>query len=853
DLLAAAPESTRRRLAGLQAAASAAGRVTLKRADRAAPWAWGGVVSVSDGAIRHPRLPRPLTELRATASFNAAGVAVRSLSAKLGAAEITGALNHTGWRAGGPIALQGRVRGLTLDQPLRAALPQRLQTLWRRFKPAGVVDVALQSRYGDHRWRHDATIDCRTLSVEDSERFPYRLTNAQGTARLADAGEPGQGRCALQLRGLAEGRPVVIAAEFRGLPCPGDPPRPPPPGPRPICPVGWVEINAPQLRASEALLAAIRPHRQAAAIARALAPTGDFGARWRLDRPTADQLQPAMEIDLRALGCSIRYDKFPYPIHGIYGDLRLRNGVWSFDRLESRSATGPQVIVASGGLAPEDGRQTFRMRLTATAARLDEPLRRALPEREQAVWSRLRPAGRVSLTTDVLYRVGDAAPQIAIVAEPFERSVSLEPDFFPYRLSRLGGRFVMRDGRMSFTGGLAEHGRSRFAAAGSWTPLDAGGWRFELTGLSADYLDADHDLRLAAPIALRRVIDEVQPEGGFGLHDGRLAFTYDPRRPDDLRTDWDVELDCHQADVTFGSRVEGVSGAVRLTGVSTGGDCRAYGQLQLDTMFWNGLQLTNVRGPLWAGAGECLLGEGVAAKLPGAKSERITAQVYGGTAAINTRAVYSEGTRYSMAIDLAGIDLGRFSTDYLNTEAPLTGVAGGRMLLSGKGSSVFGIEGSGTMQVRDADLYQLPVMVALLKVLSNRTPDTRAFDGVNAEFTVQGKHLQFSRLDLVGDAVSLNGRGEASLDKNVNLTFHTIVGRTSDRFSMLRSLVGQASEQILRVRVLGTIDNPDIRRDALPVVGSVLEQLRADLQPRPLSQPSNTPQAAALRRQSRTQ
>ncbi|MEM6798328.1 MAG: AsmA-like C-terminal domain-containing protein [Planctomycetota bacterium] len=839
-------------LSDLQARATASGRVSFARHANGAPWTWGGAVAIHDGAIRHQQLPLPVTEIDATASFDQRGVAVRELSAKLGAAEITAACNRSGWTASAPVAVRGRVVGLVLSQPLRNALPASLQKLWSRFQPSGTVNITASASFDGNRWKPDATIDYQNLSVKDTKRFPYRLSAARGTARFVDDGAPGGGgQFGFNLQALAEGRPVVVSGEFRDLPRLGEGKKPATRGPRPSFPVGWVEVSAPRLRVSEAMLAALRPHPQAAHFATALSPSGEFGVRWKMERQSAGQLESDVEIDLNAIDCRIHYDKFPYPIDHIRGQLTARNGVWSFEGLESRAASGPQVIVASGGLAPENGRQTFRMRLSAVGAPLDESLRLALPKQEQAVWKRLRPIGRISLTTDITYVVGDPAPRVALAVAPYQRSVSLKPDFFEYRLDRVDGRFVMQDGQVTFTGARAEHGRSVMTSSGRWAPSGNGGWRFELDGLHIDYLDSDHELRLAAPLALRRVINDLQPEGSFGLHHGRLAFTYDPARPNDLRTEWDVELDCHKADMTFGVRVEGISGAVRLAGTSSSQQTESHGELQLDTLFWNGLQLTNIRGPLWATTQECLLGEGASQKRGGGQPTKITAQAYGGAVAINTRVLNTDRARYNMAIDLADIDLERFSRDYLNTTPPLTGVANGRLQLEGQGASVYGLQGTGAIDVRDANLYELPVMVSLLKVLRNRSPDTTAFDGASAEFGIQGKHLQFSRLDLLGDAVSLYGRGEASLEKDLNLTFHTIVGRGAPSIPLLRSLVGQASEQILRLRVLGTTDEPDIRRETLPVVGSVLEQLRADLQPRPLSQPAELPQAAALRRQTK--
>lgn len=855
DLLAAVPGLRSPALAELKLQALASGQATLNRAAAAAPLDWRATVAVENGSVSHPALPAPITNLTLDGSCNPQGATVRSCQARLGAAQVSLACNRSGWSARAPVALRGRITDLPLDEKLGKALPPSLQKHWRRFRPAGLLDLTGTLTYDGQRWKPDATFDCRKLSVEDHHKFPYRLTGGRCSGRFFDigndAGNASSAQFEFQLQGLAEGRPVTVAANFSGLPCPGGPAPPPRRGPKPPCPVGWVEINAARLRVSEAMLAALKPHEQAYRIARAVSPSGEFGVRWRMDRASAAVTKPDITIDIVAHDCRIEYDKFPYPVDHIRGRLTAINGEWKFEGLESRMPDGPELIVARGALTREHGLPKFTMTLSAVAAPLNETLRRALPPEQQALWRRLRPQGRVSLTTDVSFTVGDAKPTIDLAVQPYERTVSLEPDFFQYRLDRLDGRFVMLDGKLEFVGARAEHGRTVITSDGSWAPLDAGGWRFNLQKLHVDYLDADHDLRLAAPLPLRKVIDEIRPEGSFGLDKGRLAFTYDPKRPGALRADWDIELDCHQADVNFGVPVKGVSGAVRLTGVSTGNYCYSSGQLELDTMFWNGLQLTNVRGPLWAGREECLLGEGVAEKPPSSKPARITADAYGGKVSLNTRVLHGQQPQYSMAIQLKDVDLDRFSRDFLHTTTPLAGKVDGRLTLNGQGSTVFGLSGTGAIEVREANLYELPLTVALLKVLRNRVPDTVAFDGAQAEFTMQGKHLQFTRLVLLGDAVSLHGRGEASLDKALNLTFHTIVGRGGVAIPFLNALVGQASEQIMRLRVLGTVDEPDIRREALPMVGNVLEQLRADLQPRPLSQPAEVPRAAALRRQAR--
>jgi hypothetical protein len=136
----------------------------------------------------------------------------------------------------------------------------------------------------------------------------------------------------------------------------------------------------------------------------------------------------------------------------------------------------------------------------------------------------------------------------------------------------------------------------------------------------------------------------------------------------------------------------------------------------------------------------------------------------------------------------------------------------------------------------------------MLKVLRNRAPDSKAFDRVESKFTLQGEHLAFQQLDLLGDAVSLRGRGAADLDRNVDLIFHTTVGRHNLAAPILRTLAGQASEQFLRLKVNGTLEDAKVTTEALPLVSNVFQQIGQDLRPQALTRPAEVPTAAAQRR-----
>ena len=57
-------------------------------------------------------------------------------------------------------------------------------------------------------------------------------------------------------------------------------------------------------------------------------------------------------------------------------------------------------------------------------------------------------------------------------------------------------------------------------------------------------------------------------------------------------------------------------------------------------------------------------------------------------------------------------------------------------------------------------MYELPVMISLLKILSIRPPDQNAFSDATIDYRIEGEHIYFDRIDFHGDAISLRGKGE---------------------------------------------------------------------------------------------
>jgi hypothetical protein len=812
------------------------------------PLLWSADVSLTRGRLRHELLPQPITELAANISADSEKLIVKQLTGKVGAADVALACNRRGWAANAPLGLAGRIQGLVVNSDLPAALPTRLEQLWQRFRPIGIVDAEVQLTFDGQQWRPELTAHCRGLSLTDAEKFPYTIEQASGTVSLTRSPTTGATQLDLDLVGLGDGRPIHIAAKLDRLAVPtipvgvgggsgavdfGDMPVEAS-GVQLVSaisvaaplakPTGWVEISGTGVSIHEQLLAALPDKAQP--FVRALRPQGLIDFRWRYEKLNPSAPRGDTSLDLRLTDCAVQYERFPYPLQQVHGLVTARNNRYSLSDLVGRDRQGSAEVTCQGESEVSDAGLALALVFRGTNVPLDDNLKQSLSPQLQQVWTDLRPQGRVNFVANVQRQPGQEKPTIQVDLQPHEQSVSVEPGFFPYRFEQVDGRAIVTDGRVDFQRLKGIHGRSMFTAEGIWQATPAGGWQLVLSGLNADRLAFEPDFLRAVPLGVQKVIDRIRPTGNFNVYGSTLRFVRRPESPQ-IAAQWDVQLACHQAALRGDLPLENLTGGIRLMGASDGATVTSYGELAIDSLIWNDMQITNIHGPLWSDSAVCYLGQQATAKLA-QPPRRITADVYGGTIAADAILQHAGQPRYNVEMSIGGVDLGRFVRERLGGPNDIKGTVSGKVSLAGAGRSTYALNGSGDLHVVDANIYQLPPLVAMLKVLRNRTPDTTAFDRCDAQFDLRGEHIHFKQLNLLGDAVSLYGRGETNFDRRLNLVFYTLVGPADLPIPLWKAIAGHLSEQGLQIKVDGTWDNPQPHREAFPMVNQMLEQIRAE-------------------------
>jgi hypothetical protein len=773
-------------------------------------------LTLNGGRLEDPRLPRPVTELTGRVIVAPDRLRIEEMTGKCGVAAVALSLNRLGWTAGAPAALSARVVGAPLDAELYAVLPQMLRTEWDKFSPTGVVDATLQAAFDGQTWQPVAAnpgepaarLVGRDLSFA-SDKYAYRLHGGSGTINFVPAQGDQPPRLDADMTANGGGQPLHIVAQVFD--------------PRPDA-AGWAEITGQNLQIEQAMIDAMPE--KARDVVTQLHPAGRMNVRWRIERPQLGAV-PRKTLKLDLTDVRIKYEGFPYRLEGIRGQIAAVDDRWTFTDLVS---SGQRTIRGDGHLQPCEQGTEFFVRLTGERVPLDRTLFDAFREPVQQAWQQLRPNGEVDLAVEVLHRTGQGLPNIGVKIQPRPESAHLRPVFFDYRLEQIAGVIQYRDGHVSLQGMTAQHDGTIVGGNGAGYFGSDGGWEFRLAGLRADNVTPSADLIAALPPQLGNVIQQIEPTGVFTLHNSELIFRKPASSITAVQCLWDVNIDCHRADLHCGLDLQNIHGSVRLTGQSDGQQAHSAGELNLESVSIQDVQFTDVHGPLWIDQGACRLGKWASERQPNQPARRLAAKVYGGTLAADAWIKFDARPQYGVAANLSGADLHRLLVERFGSQQAYQGKVDANVMIGGEGPSIARLRGEGDVHIRDANIYETTLLVGLLKFLRTGENDRTAFNQSNVKFRIQGPHITLDQLDFLGDGVNLYGQGVADFDQRLNLVFSPSIIRQDSPFPLVGSLMRQAGSQSMRIYVDGTLSNPHPTSEPLPGIKQMVEQIRADLE-----------------------
>ncbi len=693
---------------------------------------------------------------------------------------------------------------IPIDMQLYDALPKRYQAVLDRFRPRGMAHVhARLFRPGTPEdqprpeWTQRLTIDLIDATA-DVPPHPRPLENVNG--RLEVEGDR------IRIMGLT-GDSDVASMRFDGYALIRDD--------REI--EMEVRVEAGGIQVDDEYVAGLP-----AALRERLAafqPRGTIDILGRVSQHDGAK-DLTWELDARVRDATICHREFPYQLDDVTATLSIGE-----NRLSVADATarrGDAVLSAAAEIVHDESSSetTIEFELDARDILLDDELLRALPAGLKDVWSQFSPRGQMKLKTALRARQGERQEPILHRTEITLVDAEIRFRGFPLPLTHVNGQIVASPRRVEILDLYAKSGDADIRITGD-IQLDGD----DLAGtlrIDAKQLNFNRTLTSALPAGMRRFFESIRASGPFDLRLASLRF----ESTDTGSTQWhfDGAMTLNGAAADLGFKIENAVGTLSVTGaISPDGRLHLDARTALSRATMAGWHIEDLTCRFHTDAsGRFIL------------VEDATAQMYGGLATGFAEIELGERrSHYQASFTARDMQLGSYldlhrpkadATADSEQTATARGDVSGNLVLRGRTGRGGYIEGTGELYIRQAQVWKLPIMLAIFQLL-NLTVDENIFHDGMTKFYLANDQLIFHKIDLQGSAVTFIGGGELDL-RTDRLDITLLAGSpVRVKIPLLTEMLQTASREIMEVRVMGTIAKPEIALQPLRSLGRALRTL----------------------------
>ncbi len=795
--LAALPEEAQRLFAAISPNARVIVNTSFWRRTPGGPIGYRGVAEFLDGRGLLEMFPYALTNAHGLIEFGSDfGVRIKNLEADTASGAVASVSGLLG--LDGKVELTVRARDLPFDDALYQALPENtrkvLDLFFSRteharlkahghlngedgpFELGGRCHAVIRIEHVAGKRETDVHVDLELVEASAMVRdFPYplrvksgHLVFASDHARLENVRADGWRGGTIGLEGRVDLTPS------------GSDPR--------------LQLAIVALPMDDLLIDVISKRDTDANIwMRRLRPEGKVDASGEIFLDETGHVDLAIMVDI--LGGRLRPGGGQFELTDVEGRLRLRRDRVEIEQLSGSRAEG--LVVSSGVFDWSDAKRPHRkMRVEATQLHFEDHLMDLFaplaPEGSdlERLWQAHKPAGVFDAEID-FESSGDIPESYRVTVRP--RSLNFIEGDDRVALTSMRGSIQVMPDRIIFDQVEADHGTGHLAGHG-WMSHDA-----VTEGRMAIRLSGDCDdqrARRLLPKAIEPIVRtlkiqngrfdldlvdlvwhgkeaqaEVTARGGVKLERSQVQIglpctdltgriTFDMHQPMDAsHPDLDIEIMAEQVAI-YGRALEGMHVTLR----STMEDQRL---------------LIHLRDGRLAGGRI----SGVGAYDPASGRYRLKA----------------ECVDSDLPVLLRGA----------SGDSPLTrGRASFTMDLQGNAGDRASTRGQGEMLVRDADLVGVPLMMGLARMSHLGLPVTDPLDHGTMRYHVRGDRFVLEQFELASPAMSLQGGGAVHLDDGRVDLLLTTTNPSGLRLGSLTDLIDRVRNQIVAIRISGTLENP---------------------------------------------
>jgi hypothetical protein len=781
-------------------------------------------INLKSGKWVHPLLPYPLDDIQAKIYCDSKQISLPNFSARHGTLQVImrkGLWNFD--QPDAPITALVGFRNLPLEAPARSRLSPYLQEIFDEVQPAGKVDVNMQVAYTRRTgFRCDCDVIPKGCSAAH-RKFPYPVDDIHGLIKKRG------NRVDIELQGLAAGqRELKLTGQIRqGTDRPSS----------------LIEVQVDSVPLDETFMTAAPEQTQN--VLKSLNLKGLANIHYRLTRRGGNETAWETRLWSSVRQASMACKCFPLLISDLQGIVEYDGAAWTFSEL--KGSHGSAELTADGEYRTEQGRGLLGLTVQTTGAEFHRELVAALPESWKKLFEEFSPKGKFDCKTTIDWVPGEP-PEIGMEADLKNVEISLKS--FPFPLSDVQGHISLhRDPqdlsllRADLTNVEGKHEDTKVAMKYGFAILEpAGAWRVRLDDLQVEDLNPNNRFRRALPSGFREVVDTLDPRDGPISLAGMLEFRGSGKPEDGATSAWDLEVLCTDTSVTTGVDLKHLYGKFKIRGTWDGRAIATEGESDLTSMSIMGYQFSNVKGPISIFGNQLIIGsrdvvnprrDAEKAKQKPAPQHRITGRAIGGLFTLDGIAVLGKETSYKVVLTMRDALLERYAEQYMPNQHDLRGIMTGEAELVGRGNSARSLIGTGQLLIRPAALYQLPVMLAVVKQLNGGSANNTAFEEAQAFFEIENGRFNFKQVDLKGAALNLKGFGFVTFDRRLSFDFFASVPRNRAPLAIIQQMVGQATVGWMGIVVRGTLDNPDAKIRPAQRLDETVKRFLSGIDPRP--------------------
>jgi hypothetical protein len=188
-----------------------------------------------------------------------------------------------------------------------------------------------------------------------------------------------------------------------------------------------------------------------------------------------------------------------------------------------------------------------------------------------------------------------------------------------------------------------------------------------------------------------------------------------------------------------------------------------------------------------------------------------------------------EGSRYGVTLDVQDVSLAEFLDARRAADEPpseMKGVLSGNLSMTGRFGRPRSRRGGGSIVLRQAELFKVPLMLAILQVIHFAIDDDNAIHDATASFVFDGEELILQQIDMRGRALSMVGAGRVHTPSQ-QLDVVLLVGSPLQlpRVEILSDLMEGVARELMEVHLEGPVNDPKIRADIVRSLRATLETI----------------------------